>query len=377
MNYSISDEQKTIGVKFQDLAKNANLDLPMKEIWKQELVLELQKLIELCLNKEQDAFLNLVVAFEAITQALPKVGKIFSIGAHFFGSLFPIFRFGSLEQKGLYLDKLLCGDYVGGIAITELGSGSDVGNISTSYDHNVGDNSYIISGEKEFITNAPISDLLIVFASDKSKQKSLYNISAFIVELSDPGVEVEKSLIRGLDGISIGKVKLSNVQLDKNRLLSKEGRGLMIFNYVMQLERTCLLALLIGIMKRQIAESVEYVNSRSRFNRTLSSFQSVSNRIVDMQVRLEASQLMLYKTARALDKKDKSYSLDIFSVSKLFISECSVLSSIDYFKTLGGSAGYIDSKASVDIIDSLLSTTFSGTSDIQRIIIARNIGLKI
>lgn len=374
MDFSLSYQQKEILNKFQQLSKEFNLDLPIKEAWDQDLIIELCKLITRCTEKEKSAFFNLVLAFESITQSLSETGQIFSIGAHFFGSLFPILKFGSQKQKDLYSDNLLNGNYIGGIAITELESGSDVASINTVYSRD--NDFYLLSGEKEFITNAPISDLLIIFARERSKPKSLYNISAFIVESSDLGVEREESLIRGLKGISIGKIKLEDVKINKERLLSKEGRGLMIFNYVMQLERTCLLALLVGIMNRQLSESIDFANNRSRFNHPISSFQSVSNRIVEMKVRLEASRLMLYKSAWMLDVMNKTYSLDIFSISKLFISECAVLSSIDYFRTLGGTASYLSSKGTTDIIDSLLSTTFSGTSDIQKLIIARNIGLK-
>lgn len=375
MDFSFSDTQIKLIAKFQQLSKKTNLDLTIKDLWKEELIIELQKLMVQCIKKEKDSFLNLVIAFEAISQNVSKVGKIFSIGAHFFGSVFPIYKFGSQEQKSIYLDKLLCGNYIGSLAITESKSGSDISSINTAYHKN--EDCYTLSGEKEFITNAPICDLSVVFAHDLHKSKSLYNISAFIIKASDIGVEKQETVIRGLDGISIGQLKLSNIKISLNRLLSKEGRGLVIFNYVMQLERTYLLALLVGIMHRQIQNSVSFVNSRLRFNNFLSSFQSVSNRIVDMKVRLEASKLMLYKAAYTLDSMNKSYSLDIFSISKLLISEYSVSSSIDYFKTLGGSAGYYDSQGAIDIVDSLLSTTFSGTSDIQKIIIAKHMGLKI
>ena len=207
----------------------------------------------------------------------------------------PILKFGSEEQKDKYLPSLCDGSLIGGHAITEADSGSDAFNMRTKA-VKTGD-TYVLNGTKMFITNAPIADLLLVFAmTDRSK--GFGGVSAFIVEKGTPGFTVGKPIEKmGLKTSPLSEIVLEDCVIPAGNLLGKEGAGAAIFNSEMDWERSCLFATHLGAMESTMEQTIRYARERKQFGQEIGKYQSISHKIADMKVRVELSRLILYKVA--------------------------------------------------------------------------------
>jgi len=315
--------------------------------------------------------LTLMIAAEAFGYGCRDNGLVFAVNNHVFACTIPILKFGSVEQKERYLPKLASGEYIGAHAMTEAGSGSDSFSMQTTAE--LRGDKYVINGSKAFITNAPVADVFIVFAKT-SKDRELGNVSAFIVERSFPGISKGKPFEKmGLQNAPMTEIYFDECEVPVQNLLSKAGDGFLIFNTAVEWERSYIFASHLGAMKRQLEECINYVKNRKQFDRPISSFQAVSNKIADMKMNIELAELMLYKIGW-LKKKNKSSFLES-TIAKLFISEKYIQASLDAIQ-LHGAYGYM-TEAGIEqgLRDSVASAIYSGTSEIQRDIIARWCGL--
>jgi alkylation response protein AidB-like acyl-CoA dehydrogenase len=255
--------------------------------------------------------------------------------------------------------------------MTEPNSGSDAYSIVTKAVKN--GNKYILNGIKTFISNAPIADILLVFAvTDKSK--GFAGISAFIVEKNFPGFSVGKPLDKmGLKTSPTGEVILEDCEVPIENRLGKEGSGTAIFNAEMEWERSCLFACHLGAMERQLEACIKYARDRRQFGKPIGKFQSISHKIADMMARIELSRLILYKVAwmKTQGKKAPIES----AIAKLYISESYVNSSLDAIQLHGGYGYMTEFGIERDLRDSIAGKIYSGTSEIQRNIIANWLGL--
>ena len=315
--------------------------------------------------------LTTVYAMESLGYGCHDNGLIFSINGQMWSTQVPILKFGTAEQKARYLPVLVNGDLVAAHAITEEGSGSDAFNIRTSATKRR--DRYIISGSETFITNAPVAGLFILFAS-VDRAAGAEGISAFLLEKDAPGFSVSNSFDKmGLRTSPMGEIFLDGCEIPESQRLGDEGAGIAIFNCAMNYERPCLLAASIGTLQRQLETCIARGRSWERFGKPIGKFQSVSNRIVDKKVRLETARLLLYRTAWRMSRGERADTEA--AMAKLYVSECAVQSSLDAIQIFGA-AGYMsETGVERDLRDAVAGTIYSGTSDIQRLIIARHLGL--
>nr|NIO22177.1 acyl-CoA dehydrogenase [Candidatus Aenigmarchaeota archaeon] len=207
--------------------------------------------------------LTCVTAMEGLGYACKDSGLLFAINSHIWTCENPLLKFGNDEQRKKYLPGLIDGSLVGGHAMTEPDAGSDAFSLRSKAEKK-GDK-YIINGTKTFITNAPIADILLVFAATDNK-KGFAGVSVFIVEKGFPGFSVGKPLeTLGLKTCPISEVILEDCEVPVENRLGREGAGSAIFNSEMEWERSCLFATHVGAMEKILEECVEYAKVRCQF----------------------------------------------------------------------------------------------------------------
>jgi len=315
--------------------------------------------------------LTAVLALEALGYACPDAGLCFAINAQLWSVQMPILRFGTEAQRARYLPRLCAGEWIGAHGMSEPGSGSDAFALATRAEPV--DDGYVLTGTKTFVSNAPEADLFVVFAT-VARDKGVLGITAFLVERDAPGLRVGRPIEKmGLRTSPMAEVILDGCHVPAEQRLGREGRGASIFNDSMEWERGCLLASEIGAMQRQLEQGVAHARTRRQFDRPIGDFQSVSNRLADMKVRLEAARLLVYHAAWT--KQQGCPAATAASVAKLFASEALVQSCLDAVQIRGGYGFTTEYGAERELRDAVGSRLYSGTSDIQRAIIARGLGL--
>lgn len=317
--------------------------------------------------------LTTVVALEALGYGCRDNGLLFSLNAHMWSGAMPIARFGTEEQKRRYLPGLCDGTLIGVQGMTEPGSGSDAFSLKTTAE--IRGDSVVLNGSKTFITNAPVADLFVIFASTRPSAGPL-GISAFIVEAGTPGLEISPPMSKmGLRTSPTGELYFDNCVIPAENLLGRPGNGMAIFNHSIDWERGCILATAVGAMQRQLEQVIAYAKDRQQFGQPIAAFQAVSHRIAEMEVRLQASRMLLYKAAWAKDREGGNTTPLESAEAKLFISEAWVQSSLDAIQIFGGTGYMTESEVERDLRDAIASRIYSGTSEIQRNIIAKSLGL--
>ena len=232
---------------------------------------------------------------------------------------------------------------------------------------------WVLNGRKTWITAGPIADLFLCFATT-DPSRGILGISTFLVERDAPGFRVVREIPKmGMKTVPMGELAFEDCRLPSGALLGREGRGASIFNAGMELERGAILASALGTMRRQLDRCIEHARTRKQFGQPIGKFQSVSNRIVDMSLRLETSRLLVYRFAD-LHAKGENAAVAA-SMAKLQVSESFVQNSLDAVR-LFGAAGYAEETGlERELRDSVGGVIFSGTNDIQRNIIAQHLRL--
>ena len=381
MDFSLSDEQqelKEAAVTFarreldQGLAEREEAGEFSVEAWRACAKFGIQGLpVPVELGGQGADIMTTVLVMEALGYGCHDNGLIFSLNAQMWSLELPLVKFGSPEQQQAYLPGLISGDLIGVHAMTEPDSGSDAYAMRTRFERK-GDG-YLLNGTKLYITNAPISDVVLVFAVDPGKPK-VAAISAFLVEKGTPGFTVTRGLDKmGLRTSPMGEVVLDDCYVPATSRVGREGAGMAIFNSAMTWERSCILASALGVMQRQIEACTAYARQRKQFGQPIGKFQAVADKIADMYLRLEAARLLVYQAAW-LGQQGKP-ALAQAAAAKLFASEAWVATSLDAIQ-VHGAYGYMkESGIERDLRDAVASTIYSGTSEIQRVILARMLGL--
>lgn len=315
--------------------------------------------------------LRAALAMESLGYACNDNGLSIALNAHMWAVQNSIVEFGTDAQKQKYIPKMASGQWIGAHALTEANSGSDVFNMQMTAQKTEG--GYILNGEKRLVTLAPIADIAVAFANI-NPTLGKWGITAFIVEKDRKGFKASPVREKmGLRTVPIGEITFENCFIPEENLLGKEGAGLSISNHSLEYDRCCILAGKLGAMSRQIDECVDFAKNRKQFGQAIGSFQSVSNRVANMRLRIETSRLLLYKLAW-LKKQGKSAMLEA-AMLKLHLSECFVESSLDAIRIHGGNGYLTDFGIERDLRDSVGGVIYAGTSDIQRNIIAKFLGL--
>jgi alkylation response protein AidB-like acyl-CoA dehydrogenase len=298
-------------------------------------------------------------------------GLVFSACAHLFACAMPIAEHGDEELKQRVLPQLTAGDWVGANAITEADAGSDVHALATTA---VRDGSrYVLNGTKSFVTNGPVADAFLVYASTQPADGYL-GISAFVVPGDTPGlVRGEHFEKVGLTGAPVCELRLEDCAVDERDRLGPEGAGAAVFRSSMDWERTCLFAQYLGVMDRQLDDVVSFARRRKQFGKPIGRHQAVAHRVADMKLRLDSGRLLLHRAcwlkAQGVDATMEG------SLAKLAVSEGAVRSGLDAIQIFGGLGVRADTGVASALWDAIPSTIFSGTSEIQRDIVARRLGL--
>jgi hypothetical protein len=317
--------------------------------------------------------LTTILALEALGYGCRDNGLIFSLNAQMWSAEMPIQRFGTEEQKQRWLPGMCDGSLIGVQGMTEPGSGSDAFSLRTFAEKR--GNDFVLNGTKTFITNAPIADVFVIFASTNHGAGAL-GISAFLVETGTPGLEIGKPFSKmGLRTSPMSELFFDDCVVPSSNLLGREGNGMAIFNHSIDWERGYILAGAVGTMQRQLETSIEYARTREQFGQPIGKFQAVSHRIVDMKLRLEAARSFLYQVGWAKLQNGGANTPTESAMAKLYISEAWVQSGLDTLQILAGYGYMTETELEREIRDSLASRIYSGTSDIQRNIIAGRLGL--
>jgi alkylation response protein AidB-like acyl-CoA dehydrogenase len=312
-----------------------------------------------------DNFSDLVSAHREIGRCHLDAGLVLSCNAHLWGSIFPLLTHGSEEQQRDYLPKLISGKWIGGHAITEPDAGSDLAALSCSA--RLTDAGYLLKGHKRFITNTPIADLLIVYARLEGR------LTAFIVEKNDPGVEFsDHPEVSGCPSATMGDVYLENCFIPSNRLLGKPAAGNLLIQQALELERAFIFAGISGIMEWQLKTVIDHSRQRVVNLAHLGKNQAISHKIAEMKLRLDTLNLWLAECARL---KDNNQRITLASAqTKLYGAESFLASSLDAVQIIGSAALVTEHPLKQCIDDALASRLFSGSSEIQKNIIAALLG---
>jgi alkylation response protein AidB-like acyl-CoA dehydrogenase len=319
------------------------------------------------LDGNKISFLDLVITMEGFGYACLDNGLALGLGAQMLSIQMPIQEIGTAYQKETFLKPLANGTMIGAHGLTEPDSGSDVYNLkSTATKVKEG---YILNGQKCYVTLAPISDVAIIFASTNPKLKTM-GISAFLVNTDSKGFK--KNTVQdkmGLKTVPIGEYEFKDCFVPEENRIRKEGVGLSISQHYLKYERCAIMASQVGTMERQLEECIAFSKNRKQYNQSINNFQSVSNRLANMKLRLETSRLLLYKVAWLIENKEFS-TLDA-AMLKLHLSESFYESSLDAIR-IHGAKGYL-SEFGIErnLRDAAGGLIYAGTSDIQRNLIAR------
>jgi hypothetical protein len=266
----------------------------------------------------------------------------------------------------------LCdGSLIGANAASEPDAGSDIFSMRTRALRD-GD-AYVLTGTKTFVTNAPVADLFVAYATIDPALGPM-GITAFIIERDTPGLSISREFHKmGLRTSPMAEVVFESCRVPLANRLGREGRGVEVFECSMEWERGCILASCLGVMRRQLEECVRHARSRKQFGRPIGKNQSVANRIVDMRVRIETCRPLVYRIGTLKDAGRPA--LLEAAIAKLHVSQCFVQSSLDAVQVFGGYGYMTEQQIERDLRDAVGSGLYSGTSEIQRNIIARVLGL--
>jgi butyryl-CoA dehydrogenase len=311
--------------------------------------------------------LSCVVAMEEISKAWASLGVAMSVQNSLVCA--PILRFGSAAQKKKYLPSLASGKQLGCYALTEPGAGSDAGSIQTSA-KKVADG-FVLNGNKIFTTNGNRADLAIVYAvTDPARGKQ--GISAFIVETKSPGFVVGKLEDKlGLRSSDTASLIFEDCRIPHENLLGAEGEGFRIGLATLDGGRIGIAAQALGIAQGCLEESVAYAQQRRQFGRAIAEFEAIQWMLADMATEIDAARLLTYRAAWQAEQ-GRRFSKEA-AMAKLFASEAANRAAYKAIQIFGG-YGYTKEFAVERFFrDARITTLYEGTSEIQRLVIARHL----
>ncbi len=312
------------------------------------------------------------VSFALVAEELARACASHSVifGANASLSVGPILNFGTEQQKQRYLPKLASGEYLGCYALTEPEAGSDAGSLKTAARRDGDD--YVIDGQKIFISNGAVADVCILFARTDPKTTDARGVSAFIVDTKTKGFNVgrnEKKL--GLNASYTNQLFFEGMRVPVENRLGAEGEGFKIAMATLDTGRIMAAAGSTGIARAAYEDSVAYAKERKQFGKPIASNQAIQWKLADMDVAIEAGR-NLYLKAAWLKDQGEPYT-HAASRAKLFCSEMAMKATIDGVQIHGGNGYTKDYNVERYMRDIKIFEIFEGTSEIQRLVIARHI----
>ena len=312
-------------------------------------------------------YLEHVIAMEEVSRASASVGL--SYGAHSNLCINQIRRNGSEEQKRRYLPKLMSGEHVGALAMSEPGAGSDVVSMKTRADKK-GDR-YILNGNKMWITNGPIAETLVVYAKT-DPAAGPKGITAFLIEKGFMGFSTAQKLDKlGMRGSDTGELVFQDCEVPEENVLGSVGRGVNVLMSGLDYERAVLAAGPVGIMQACLDVVMPYVHERKQFGQSIGEFQLVQGKVADMYVSLNSVRAYVYAVAKACDRHETTREDAAGAI--LLAAEKATQCALDAIQLLGGN-GYINDYPTGRLLrDAKLYEIGAGTSEIRRMLIGREL----
>jgi isovaleryl-CoA dehydrogenase len=312
-------------------------------------------------------YLEHVVAMEEISRASASVGL--SYGAHSNLCVNQLRRWGNDDQKARYLPKLISGEHLGSLAMSESGAGSDVISMKLRADKK-GDR-YVLNGTKMWITNAPDADTLVVYAKTDMDAGSK-GITAFLIERGFKGFSVAQKLDKlGMRGSETGELVFDNCEVPQENVMGPVGAGARILMSGLDYERSVLSAGPTGIMQACLDVVIPYIHDRKQFGQSIGEFQLVQGKLADMYVQMNAAKAYVYAVAKACDRGETARKDAAGAI--LYAAETATKLALDAIQLLGGN-GYINEYPTGRLLrDAKLYEIGAGTSEIRRWLIGREL----
>ena len=376
MNFQLSKEHQMARQLFRDFAVNevepVAQGIDEEERFPLETVEKLSKygFMGIPFPKEYGGqgcdYLTYAMAVEELSKVCGTTGVIVSAHTSLCGG--PLYEFGTEEQKKKYLTKVASGEWVGAFGLTEPGAGTDAAGQQTKAVLD-GDN-YVLNGSKIFITNGSYADCYIIFAmTDKSQ--GTRGISAFIVEKGFPGFSIgKKELKMGIRGSATCELVFEDCIVPKENLLGKEGQGFKIAMKTLDSGRIGIAAQALGIAQGAIDQTVKYVKERKQFGRAIAKFQNTQFQLADMQTKVDAARLLVYRAAAVKDA-GQAYGVEA-SMAKLFAAEVAMEVTTKAVQLHGGYGYTRDYPVERMMRDAKITEIYEGTSEVQKMVISAN-----
>jgi len=287
--------------------------------------------------------------------------------AHSILTVSNLFLNASREQKQKYLPPLLSGKWIGAMAMTEPGAGSDALGMTTRAEKKGG--KYLLNGSKTYITNGSYADCLIVYARTGNNKK---DISTFIVEKTFPGFKVSKKLRKmGMKASPTAELSFENCEVPEENRVGPENSSVAHMMNNLNLERITISGISLGIAQACLKTSVKYASERQQFGTPINQFQMIQERLAEMKTQLSAGQALVYAAAKAYDRGNREMSLG--AQCKLFTAQMATQAGLDAIQILGGYGYMREYPAERFMRDAKLMEIGAGTNEVMRLIIARGL----
>jgi len=313
------------------------------------------------------SYTEYVTAIVEVSKICGSIGL--SLAAHNSLCTGHILSFGNEEQKKKYLPKLATAEWIGAWGLTETGTGSDAGGMATTAKKD-GDY-YIINGAKNFITHAISGDVAVVIVRTGEKGDS-HGMTAFIIEKGTPGFKSGKKENKlGMRASETAELIFENCKVHKDQMLGKEGEGFIQAMKVLDGGRISIASLAVGIAKGAFEAALKYSKEREQFGKPIAQFQAISFKLADMATEIEAAELLTFLAADKKNKGEKMTKEGAFA--KYYASEVAVRCSTEAVQIFGGYGYTKDFPAEKYYRDSKLCTIGEGTSEVQKMVISREI----
>jgi acyl-CoA dehydrogenase len=310
-------------------------------------------------------FISYVIAVEELSRVDASTGT--TLSAHTSLAGWPVYKYGTEEQKKKYLEPMALGEKLGAYALTEATAGTDAANQKTTA--KLEGDSYVLNGNKIFITNGDEAEVYIVFAVT-DKEKKAKGISAFIVEKGTPGFSFgKKERKMGLRSSPTLELIFENCPVPKANMLGAEGEGFKIAMSTLDGGRNGIAAQAVGIAQGAMEEAINYAKSREQFGQPISSFQAISFMLADMGTKIEAARLLTYQAAY-LESAGLPYG-KASAMAKLYAAEMAMEVTTNAVQIFGGYGYTRDYPVERFMRDAKITQLYEGTSEVQRLVISR------
>jgi alkylation response protein AidB-like acyl-CoA dehydrogenase len=376
MDFELTADQREIQALARELA-NAEI-APNATTWDRqhrfpdELYPKLADvgLMGVCIPEEYGGagadFLSYILVLEELSRADASVGV--TVAVHTSATSLPILNFGTDEQKARFVPPLARGEQIGAFALTEPGSGSDAGSLRTTAERD-GDG-WRITGSKQWITNGSRAGTFLLFARTDTGTRGPRGISSFVLDASHVRITREEEKL-GLNSSSTSDLVLEDARVEGDRLLHEEGRGFRVAMATLDGGRIGIAAQALGIAQAAYDVARQYALERRQFGRRIGDFQAIQWKLADMATEIDAARLLTYRAAW-LKQSDRRHTVE-GAKAKLFASEMARRQTAEAIQILGGYGYTKEFPVERYYRDAKITEIYEGTSEIQRLVIARSI----